>query len=153
MAVLFVVLVGGSIGLLFRDHFENDIRPHLVQYLEYIQNDIGMPPNRRRAAELAHRLNVVIHIVDTDGAWSSNGKELDYDKLEVEHRFLENGIEYSMARSASHEVFKARYGDTTLYYDFPNLRADRRGRAWIPILILLLVLLLLWFRVRTSQAV
>ena len=55
MAVLFVVLVGASMKLVFRSHFETNVRPHLVQYLEYVQRDIGLPADRARAAALAPR--------------------------------------------------------------------------------------------------
>lgn len=144
-AVLFVVLVGGSMGKVFRDHFEYNVRPHLSQYLDYVLQDIGIPPNRLRAEELANKLNVDIHIVDSDGTWSSNGIPLDYQALEMEDRFQQQNIDYGMARLDSHEVFMARSGDTTLYFDVPNLHPERKGRGFIPILVLLLVLLLLYY--------
>ena len=148
MAVLFVVLVGGGIGKAFRDHFENNLRPHLSQYLEYVHQDIGIPPDRQRAKILAEKLGVDIHIVDADGIWSSNGQPLDYQTLEVEHRFQQNGVEYGMAQLDSHEVFMARHGAATLYFDIPNLHAEGKGRGLIPILLLLFVLLLLYYFTR-----
>ena len=60
MGVLFVLLVGASMGKVFRDHFKNDLQPHLVQYLEYIQKDIGIPPDRERAMSLAKELHMDI---------------------------------------------------------------------------------------------
>lgn len=145
MAVLFVVLVGGSMGKVFRDHFEDNVRPHLSQYLEYVQQDIGIPPNRQRAAKLASELQVDIHIVDSEGSWSSNSVALDYQALDMKSRFQQNNVEYGMARLDRHEVFMARSGDTTLYFDVPNLHPDRKGRGFAPLLVLLFVLLLLYY--------
>lgn len=145
IAVLFVVLVGGSMGKVFRDHFDFKVRPHLSQYLEYVQQDIGIPPNRQRAAELADRLHVDIHIVDSEGSWSSSNTSLDYAALEIENRFQQNNIEYGMARLDSHEVFTARYGDTTMYFDVPDIHPEREGRGLIPIALLLFILFLLYY--------
>ena len=144
MAVLFVLLVGGSIRKLFHDHFENDLRPHLIQYLEYIQQDIGLPPSRERATLLAKKLNVDIHIVEEDTIWSSSGKTLDYNALQIDHRFLQNNIEYGTSRVDSHEIFIAHYGSTSLYFDIPNLHIERKGRSLIPLMVLLLILLMLY---------
>jgi hypothetical protein len=132
-------------GKVFRDHFNYNLRPHLSQYLDYVQQDIGMPPDRQRAAELANKLNVDIYIVDPDGSWSSNGKALDYPALEMEHRFRQNSIDYGTTRLKSHEVFVARSGDTTLYFDVPNLHPERKGRGWTPMLVMLFVLFLLYY--------
>jgi signal transduction histidine kinase len=145
MAVLFVVLVGGSMGKVFRDHFDTNVRSHLNQYLEYVQQDIGIPPNRKRAAELADKLHVDIYIVDADGVWASNSTPLNFQALELDKRFQQNGMEYGMARIGSNEVFMARSGDTSLYFDVPNLHAERKGRGFIPILVLLFVLFLLYY--------
>ncbi|MDH5185034.1 MAG: hypothetical protein OEX12_14215, partial [Gammaproteobacteria bacterium] len=70
IAILFVVLVSSSISHVFRNHFEDNLRPHLLQYMEYVQSDIGMPADRDRARALAKRLNIVIHIIDAQGTWS-----------------------------------------------------------------------------------
>jgi signal transduction histidine kinase len=148
MGVLFVLLVGASMGKVFRDHFKNDLQPHLVQYLEYIQKDIGIPPNRERALALARKLHVDIYIQGPQGTWSSNGRSLPFHDLDVEHRFQQNGIQYGMSRVDSHGLFSARAGDTTLYFDIPNLHPERKGRTFIPIIVLLLVLTLLYHLTR-----
>ncbi|MFK8049657.1 MAG: sensor histidine kinase [Halioglobus sp.] len=145
MAVLFVVLVGGSMSKVFRDHLDYNVRPHLSLYLDYVQQDIGIPPDRRKAAELAKKLHVNIHIVDSNSTWASNGIPLDYQALEMKDRFQRRDIEYGMARQGKNEVFMARSGDTTLYFDVPNIHPERKGRGFIPMVLLLLVLLLLYY--------
>jgi len=144
MAVLFVLLVGGSLGKVFRDHFRYDLRPHLVQYMEYIQKDIGIPPNRERAMALSKKLHVDIYLQGPHGDWSSNGRALPFQNIDVDHRFTQNGVEYAMSRINSHELFSARVGDTNLYFDIPNLHPEHTVRTFIPIAVLLLVLTLLY---------
>lgn len=139
-AVIFVVLVGGSFVKVFRDHFEHNIQPHLVQYIDYVRHDIGSPPNLVRAAELAEKLNVDIYIEGPEGNWSSNGRLLSSSRYEVEHHFMEDGIEYGFTKNHHDKIFMARMGDSTLYFDIPNIKAERRGNALIPIAILLMLL-------------
>jgi signal transduction histidine kinase len=145
MAVLFVVLVGGSMGKVFRDHFDNNIRSHLYQYLEYVQHDIGTPPNRQRAAELADKLHVDIYIVDADGVWASNNTPIDFQALEMGKRFQKNNVDYAMARIGNNEVFMIRLDDTSLYFAVPNLHPERNRGGFAPLVVLLLVLFLLYY--------
>lgn len=139
-AVVFVVLVGGSFGKVFREHFEHNIQPHLVQYIDYVRHDIGSPPNRLRASELAEKLKVDIYIDGPEGSWSSNGRQLSALKYEAGHSFMEDGVEYGFARNHDDKIFMARMGESTLYFDIPNIKAERRGNAFIPIIILLILL-------------
>jgi signal transduction histidine kinase len=148
MAVLFVILVGGTMGKIYRDQFNHNIRPHLSQYLEYVQRDIGSPPNRQRALELASKLHVDIYIVDADGSWSTNGKTLDYEAMKIEHRFQKNSDSYGITRLDSHEIFMARSGASTVYFDVPNMHPERRGRGWTPLVVMLIVLYLLYYFTR-----
>ena len=94
MAIAFVLLVGGGIKRAFQGHFEDNIRPHITQYLEYVNADIGSPPDRTRAQELAERLNLEIQIIDDQGHWSSSGKLSEMDDLKIERGFLANGEQY-----------------------------------------------------------
>ena len=87
MAVLLLVLLGGSMRHAFRDHFDTAIRPHLLQYLSYVQQDIGNPPNRQRARQLADELHMEILIHDARGDWSSRGRQVSLDAIHIKHRF------------------------------------------------------------------
>ncbi len=144
-AVLVMVLVGGSFGKVFRDHFEKNIQPHLIQYIDYVRHDIGTPPNRQRAAELADKLNVEIYIDGPEGGWRSTGQPLDSSKFKFEHRFVQDGVEYGFIRNHDEEVFMARSDQSTLYVAIPNLEEERSGNAFIPVTILLLLLFGLYY--------
>ena len=150
MAVVFVMLVGSGIRHAFQGHFKDNIRPHITQYLEYVKADIGTPPDRSRARELADRLNIEIQIFDREGHWSSSGRLTTVDDIEIERGFIINGKQYFHIEDNDHrDYLMARDGEATLLFNVPNLRDQRKGfRGWIPLLILLSLLLVLYHATR-----
>jgi signal transduction histidine kinase len=149
MAVVFVMLVGGGIRHAFQGHFKDNIRPHITQYLEYVQADIGTPPDRRRAQELADRLNIEIQIFDRDGNWSSSGRLTTLEAVEIERGFVVNGKQFFHVEDEGQHYLMARDGEATLLFNVPNVRDLRKGfKGWIPLLILLSLLLVLYHATR-----
>ena len=150
MAVVFVMLVGGGIRHAFQEHFRDNIRPHITQYLEYVNADIGTPPDRGRAQQLADRLNIEIQISDRDGRWSSSGRLTSMEDIEIERGFVVNGKQYFHVEDYDHRHYlMARDNEATLLFNVPKLRDQRSGfRGWIPLLILLLLLLVLYHATR-----
>lgn len=149
MAVLFVVLVGASLRHVFSRHFEDNILPHLVQYVEYVQQDIGDPPDRQRALELANKLNIEINILDERGLWSSRQRHLELDELEVERRFTLNGVEYAWVEVDDTGYLMTRTGSTTLLFNVPHARQERESLGgFAPLLVLLGILFVLYYATR-----
>jgi len=149
MAVIFVILVGGGIKRAFQGHFEDNIRPHITQYLEYVYADIGSPPDRARAQELAEHLNLEIQIIDQQGHWSSSGRLSTMDDFDDEHGFLVNGKQYYHVKDGQQHYLMVRDGDATLLFNVPDVREQRQGfKGWYPLIILLLLLLLLYHATR-----
>jgi signal transduction histidine kinase len=150
IAVVFVLLVGSGIRHTFQQHFKDNIRPHITQYLEYVKADIGTLPDQARAQELADRLKIEIQIFDSKGSWSSSGKLTSTDDLKIEHDFIIDGNYFSYVQDkADRHYLMARDGDATLLFNVPNVRDHRKGfKGWIPLLILLLILLVLYHATR-----
>jgi signal transduction histidine kinase len=149
MAFVFVMLVSGGIRHAFQGHFKDNIQPHITQYLEYVNADIGTPPDRTRAQELADRLNLEIQIIDKQGHWSSSGRLSMIDDLEIERGFQVNGKQYFHAEDGQQHYLMARDRETTLLFNVPNMGDQRKGfKGWYPIIILLFLLLLLYFATR-----
>ncbi len=150
MAVVFVMLVGSGIRHAFHEHFKDNIRPHITQYLEYVKADIGKPPDRKRAQELADRLKIEIQIFDSKGNWSSSGQLTAIESLEIERDFNIEGNHFSYVQDKTdHHYLMARDGDATLLFNVPNVRDQRKGfKGWVPLLILLLILLALYYATR-----
>ena len=63
--------------------WQRSIRPHLVQYVRYVQDDLGSPPEPTRADAIAARLPVTIAIY-RDGRFvhATDGRPLALDELE-----------------------------------------------------------------------
>ena len=149
MAIIFVTMVGAAIRHAFQGHFRDNIRPHITQYLEYVQADIGSPPDPIRAAQLARRLNIEIQIIDRSGPWSSSGHLTNIDNVEIERDFVINGNQFFHMEANGQHYLMARDGDSTLLFNVPNLREQRGGfRGWIPLLILLILLMVLYHATR-----
>lgn len=60
-------------GGAFVKQFQDVLRPHLYQYFNYINQEIGIPPNLETAKKLSDSLNVKIIILGPDIRWSSDG--------------------------------------------------------------------------------
>jgi signal transduction histidine kinase len=149
MSAVFVMLIGSAIRHAFQGHFRDNVRPHITQYLEYVKADIGTPPDRSRAQELADRLNIEIQILDREGHWSSSGRLTYVDDVDIERGFLINGKQFFHVEDKTQHYLMARDGDATLLFNVPNLRDQRKGfRGWIPLLILLALLLVLYHATR-----
>jgi len=148
-AIAFVLLVGLSIGSAFRSHFQDTVRPHLLRYLQYIQADIGVPPNRARAELLARELDVEIHIHGPDGAWSSSATELDLTHMQVHRRFASNNIDFEFGAWNEREYLVAHLPQYTLALGATTTR-ERGPWHWrlVPLVVLLAILALLYHGTR-----
>ena len=149
MAIVFVVLVGYGIRQALHKHFENDVRPHIVKYMEYVQKDLGSPPDPQRAERLANELGIEIDIINQKQQWSSHHRKININDIKTNHSHLVNGQRYDLVTYEDREYLMTKSGNTTLLFGIPSVRpdsADRRGIA--PIIILLAVLLVLYLMTR-----
>ena len=141
MAVLFLVLVGGAMSLAFRSHFDDNLRPHLARYLDYIRHDIGTPPDLAKAKAIAGQLAIDIHIYGPHLAWSSSGKPLPLEQLEYRREDDSAALAFGDYRGRHYLV--SRQGEYSFAFAMP--RGDHRWH-WpqlLPLAMLLLVLALL----------
>ena len=118
------------------------IKPHLVQYLAYLTDDIGTPPDEQRATELASVLPINIYIEGPDTHFSTNNIPLDLTDLSFERRryrhkgnkkrraLSESGIE--IGEHGDRTVLRHRSGDYSVYfcllYTSPSPRDKRQAR-------------------------
>ena len=149
MAFLFVVFVGSGFRLFINHHFKDNVQPHIAKYLEYVQADLGSPPDPQRAQHLADELNLEIHILNKQQQWSSHGQDIDISRLETKHSHIVNGRNYQLVDYNGQEYLMTQVDDSTLLFTVPRLRPERGSlRGWLPLVILLLILLLLYHGTR-----
>lgn len=144
MAFLLVLLVGGSIGSVFKAHFKQSVRPHLINYLNYVQNDIGIPPDIAKAESIAARLPIEIQISGPGRDWSSIQPPIDLDRVEFHHNFRQQGVNYAFGELGDREYLVATNSDYTIAFSVPHAREKAGWRLVIPVVLLLVILVLLY---------
>ncbi|MDP6734189.1 MAG: ATP-binding protein [Gammaproteobacteria bacterium] len=95
-AFVLVIIISGLFRGVWRSHLQDAVRPHLDQYLVYIQQDIGSPPDVNAAKALTERLPIDIAIIGPSGQWSSLADGLKTERLEIyrRHRQRDDLVEY-----------------------------------------------------------
>lgn len=68
-----IIVLRLSSGGTFVKQFQETLRPHLYQYFDYINTEIGTPPNLAIAQRLSESLKLKIIIKGPDIHWSSDG--------------------------------------------------------------------------------
>ncbi len=92
IAVVMIFLLTQLFSRGLGSQWQNNIQPHLIQYLGYIHNDVGNPPNHDSALALSQRLPVNIYIYKQNILeYSTNNKSLDFSAINFRqtpsHRF------------------------------------------------------------------
>ena len=70
--LLFVVLFGINFAHGLRVHFKQEVLPNIAQYLGYIVQDIGSPPDLDKAERLSHELSLKMRISGPGTDWQSH---------------------------------------------------------------------------------
>lgn len=148
-AVLFVLMLAGTMRHVFKDHFYDVIFPHLLRYMEYVRDDIGFPADRERARELAEALNINIQINDQHGVWSARGQPVKLESLQAKFYAEQNGVQYEIADLRHYHYLLARYQDLTILFSVQRELTGAQGMRWLwPTGLILLILMLLYHGIR-----
>lgn len=89
LALALVVKTGFQIA--FQDGFRGLARPHVAEYVSQLLREIGDPPDTVKAAELAQRLPLEIHITAAGTDWSSAGSPPDLSQARLHPHRLTSG--------------------------------------------------------------
>lgn len=143
-SIIIAIIIASAMGWAFRDHFESSIRPHLLQYINYLEADLGTPPQQIKAEAISERLGIHIHFLSAQQQWSTLGRPISLNELpalrEVEHA----GVRYGFAHTREREYLVSQHPDYTLA--FTTQRQQNAGlRHAALLLILLLALGLLYY--------
>ncbi len=124
IALLLVTLAHG-----FRSQWHFAIRPHLEQYLDLVNAEIGVPPDLERAREMADRLPINIYVLGPDLDYSTTGKPLDMEHLEFHrgpprrhHRRRSDRHKVEFGELDDRSVLRSRLGEYTVYYEVSHRR-------------------------------
>ena len=154
-AVALVLILSMAFGLAFQRQFRDVIRPHVLQYLDYVLGDIGDPPSLERAQALAQRLPITIYIRGASGNWSSSSRPLKLHDFEDWHSHKSYYSEGGKVRIADDDrgrfLIHVRRANSDIY--LLTQRRDKRhhGGFWVgasAIVAMLVVLLLCYWIIR-----
>lgn len=137
-AVCLLFLIGNFVAKGFTHQWREHVRPHMIQYLDYVNTDIGNPPSIERARELARNLPLNIYIEGPDTRFSSSGQPLDTSDLEFSdddkpwrRRYRENRPEILPQGKVSFGEYKDRLvlrndlGEHQVYFELARKGIDR----------------------------
>ena len=138
-AFVLVIIISGLFRGVWRSHLQDAVRPHLDQYLVYIQQDIGSPPDVNAAKALTERLPIDIAIIGPSGQWSSLADGLETERLEVyrRHRHRDDLVEYGDYQDRF--FLRLTDGPSRIYIITDPLTETHRGLMALGLLICLVL--------------
>ncbi len=146
-SLLIVVLLVSTLFSAIGSQWRYGIAPHIEQYLDYVNEDLGYPPDQARAGELAEKLRINIYITGPDTEFSTNGKQLNLDDLEFRDRrhshrkHSDKSAKKPRINIGEHNdrtVLRNNSGDYNVYYELNHrhARSRHKDRLWLPLTLL-----------------
>lgn len=99
-AVVIIILFQATLGFIITKQIKTKVAPHAHQYLQYVQQDIGYPPNIEHAKTLVNTLPVEIKITGPDKNWASSTQLPDLEEL---HDYPHNSDDRQQVKVNFHE--------------------------------------------------
>ncbi|MDJ0833984.1 MAG: HAMP domain-containing sensor histidine kinase [Gammaproteobacteria bacterium] len=146
VGILIMVLFGVNFAHGLRVHFKQEILPNIAQYLDYIVQDIGTPPDLQKAAELTQDLSFELAIVGPDLNWQSTGRMARYQQLEFENAPAPyQQFQIAHRRGLNFVVYEVQGYDFVFAIGrpFKGQREQRNIGLFVAVLLSMLVLFLL----------
>jgi len=148
MSFLLLVIAGSNIAFSFKNNFEENIRPHLIQYLEYVQADIGSPPNIEKAKSLTESLPIEVTIKSHNKSWSSTNEVIRVSDIHYYRMFDKNNLKYKMGWYKNREYLVIQQPNQTLFFSIPHPHEHFHIKHTIPLIITILLLALFYYLTR-----
>jgi len=111
------LLVGGFFMYFFMDAMKNTpFRNNVVQYLEYLINDFGSPPDFQRAKEISQKLTLEIRYEGTDKKWATSKEMPPVNEMRL-RKIYDRPLVYT-GRSQGKSFIVFRDGQNQYTFDF-----------------------------------
>ena len=115
--VVMLILVRGAFRLAFDSDLSELLRPHLNAYIGYLVEDLGRPPQRQRAQELAAQLPLDVQLNSPQATWSTADELIDPRQLKPVRRGRHTGSTYWLETdSGRHLVIRRSQPNYDVYF-------------------------------------
>lgn len=132
-----LLILAVSLARGFGSQWQYGIKPHLNQYLSYVNADIGNPPDLARAQALASELPINIYIEGPNTSFTSTGKALDQSELRLHQDRRRWGkrsddlsdkdnTNLSFDELDDRTVLRNKLGEYSIYYEIEHGSPDVR---------------------------
>jgi signal transduction histidine kinase len=126
--LLLILVVRGGFRLAVDGDFRDLAAPHIAEYVGHLLEEIGDPPRPKRAAALAQRLPLAVHILGGGADWSSSGSPPTFQEDRLHAHALPGGGSVLAGRQDGRFLLVARVGDRRVLL----VPARWRDGEWIP---------------------
>ncbi len=134
------LLLGALAGhrAIMGDAFRNSV----AQYVKYLADDLGSPPELHRAVEVAERTGMTIHYTSPEASWSTSGQPplVPVEKTHIRHS--SERIQAGFSRGHHYLIYRAD-PERSLLFEITRDPAKDARLIWMGLLLILLVTLLL----------
>jgi len=147
-ALTVAIVLGWNFANRIKPHFENEILPNLSQYIQYLVNDVGTPPDLDRARSLTASLPFELRIEGHGVNWSSNVLLRPIEQ----YRFRAAPYPYQQyqtsRRKGDHLLLLEKQGYQFLFAVESSFRSGSRSRHWLLFTLLAGILVVLYLGIR-----
>ncbi len=148
--VLVIALFGINLAHSIKAHFKQDLLPNIVQYLDYIVQDIGSPPDIDKARRLSDGLAFELSIRGPDINWQSHSKIPDISQLDFENA-PEPYQRYQLAFERGNNYLMLKQDGYTYLYAVGRLfKSESHQRGFSMLVIFIVTLVFLFVLIRQS---
>ena len=147
-ALAVALVLGWNFASRIKPRFENEVLPNLAQYIQYLVNDVGTPPDLNRAKSLADKLPFEMRIEGPGVDWAST-----IGLRAIDHYHFHNAPypyqQYHISRRHRDHLLLVESGDFQyLFAVDSSFHSGSRDRHWLLFVLLGGILLLLYFVIR-----
>jgi signal transduction histidine kinase len=126
LAITLTVIAG---FVVIRMHTEGALGRNLLLYAEYVTADLGIPPDRQRALEIARRTQMVISFEHAGGSWQTGPAPRSFNEERAWARQPAPGVRVGTSRG--HHFIKLTHGDGVLRFIAPRNTHHSAEAGWI----------------------
>jgi len=147
-ALAVALVLGWNFVNRIKPHFNNEILPNLSQYIQYLVQDIGIPPDLKKAELLTDKLPFELRIEGASINWSSTpmlGSIDAYYFKQAPYPYQK----YSIDRRGRDHLLLLEVGEYRYLFSVNNsFRSGSRHRHWFLFLLFASILVILYLAIR-----